>query len=811
MDTLFQDLRFGLRSLVRAPGFAFAAILTLSLGIAATTVVFSLINMILLRPIPAYEPERLFRVNDQPEGARMSMNGFTAVPPARLASYEEVARDLVTGIAGMRPIESALRTDAGAETVDIVVVTENFFEVLGLQPAVGRLINPGDAASGEPIAVLSHRAWQQRYGGAPDIVGQSVYLNGNPHKVVGVIREGFRGVQLGASDEIWVPLEAYRRLHPSGRGRMEGTDVFVVGIGRLADGVELSTAQAALSAAAPNIPFPGENVTVPSTVLESMTLVPRESRGEIVPFLTMFFVTALLVLLIAATNVTGMLLARATGRAREVAVRVAVGADRKRIVRQLVTEGVLIFMLGSAAALLLTFWLGNALPAWLPADVGEVLQEIQPDGRVLGFGVLLSLVAGLAFTIVPALQVARTDLVTALKDGSAGAGSRRMRLRSGFVVAQVAMSLVLLIVAGLFARTINNSTDGDVGFQPTGVVTAVIRPESQGYEPAAATQLANEMLRRVEAMPGVDTASLTMFAPMSGSVWNTMVSTPEMAGDTTGDRLSDVSLVTPGYFTTLQIPLIAGRDFNSGDVEGAPEVAIINEALADTLWPGENPIGKRFTLDGAQIEVVGMTPTGKYHDMRDEKVAIFYRPIAQEPAERYTILARTSGEAAPLLAAIRQTLAELDPDLALERPMPMAELIASTLGPQQLAAALIGSFGLIGLLLSAIGLYGVLSYHVGQRTREIGIRIALGARARAVTAMVMRHGTRLALIGIVIGVVLSVAATRLVASLLWGVSATDGPTFAAVCILLSAVAVVASWLPARRATRVDPTVALRAE
>ena len=811
MDTLFQDLRFGMRSLLRAPGFAIAAILTLTLGIAATTVVFSLINMILLRPIAAHEPERLFRLNDQTEGGRMSMNGFTAVPPARLASYEEVAGDLVKGIAGMRPLESALRTDAGAEIVDIVVVTPNFFEVLGLGAAAGRLLNSTDDAGGEPTAVLSYRAWKMRYGGAPDIVGQTIYLNGNPHKVVGVVQEGFRGVQLGAADEIWVPMEAYRRLHPTGRGRMEGSDVWVTGIGRLGDGVELSTAQAALAAAAPNIPFPDENITVPTTVLESMSLVPRESRGQMVPFLTMFFVTALLVLLIAATNVTGMLLARATGRAREVAVRVAVGADRKRIVRQLVTEGVLIFMLGSAAALLLTFWLGNALPAWLPADVGEVLQEIQPDGRVLAFGVLLSLVAGLAFTIVPAVQVARTDLVTALKDGSAGAGSRRMRLRSTFVVAQVAMSLVLLIVAGLFARTINNSTSGDIGFQPHGVVTAAIRPETQGYDPAAATRLADEMLRRVEAMPGVDTASLTMFPPMSGFVWNTSVSTPEMAGDTAGERISDVSLITPGYFATLQIPLVAGRDFNSGDVDGAPAVAIVNEALADTLWPGQNPLGRRFTMDGEQIEVVGLTPTGKYHDMRDDRVAILYRPIAQVASERYTVLARTSGEAAPLLAAIRRTLAELDPDLALERPMPMDEMIAATLGPQQLAAALIGSFGVIGLLLSAIGLYGVLSYHVGQRTREIGIRIALGARARAVTAMVMRHGTRLALIGIVIGVVVSVAATRLLASLLYGVSATDGLTFASVCILLSAVAILASWLPARRATRVDPTVALRAE
>jgi predicted permease len=289
------------------------------------------------------------------------------------------------------------------------------------------------------------------------------------------------------------------------------------------------------------------------------------------------------------------------------------------------------------------------------------------------------------------------------------------------------------------------------------------------------------------------------------------VNTVEMSGDTMGNRISDVSLVTPGYFTTLGIPLIAGRDIDARDVEGSPQVAVINQALADTLWPGENPIGRRFELDETVIEVIGLTPTGKYHDMRDENVAILYRPIAQEPAERYTLLARTSGNPTPLLAAIRQTLAELDPDLALERPMPMEEMIGNTLGPQRLAASLIGGFGLIGLLLAAIGLYGVVSYHVGQRTREIGIRIALGAGARAVIGMVVRHGARLATIGIAVGVIIAVAATRFMSSMLFGVSATDGTTFSIVCLLLIAVALLASWLPARRATRVDPTIALRAE
>ena len=811
METLLQDLRFGLRSLMRAPGFAAASILTLALGIAATTVVFSLINMMLLRPIPAHEPERLFMLNDQPEGGRISMNGYTAIPESRLRAYEDVAGDLITGMAGLRWNDMALRTDAGAEMVDGMAVTADYFEVLGVPAANGRVFTAQEDASGEPVAVISHAMWQEQYAGDPAIVGRTIHLDGHPHTVVGVVREGFRGTSLGASTNVWVPLETYSRLHPTDPEGFERGQIFIVAFGRLADGVELTTVQAALAAAAPNLPHPNPDISTPTTQLETMSLVDSGGRREVVPFLAMFLATALLVLLIAATNVTGMLLARATGRAREVAVRVAVGADRRRIVRQLVTEGVLIFVLGAAAALLLTFWLASAIPSMLPSEIGGVLSETRPDARVLGFGLLLALVSGLAFTIVPAIQVSRTDLVSALKDGTSGAGTRRMRLRTTFVVAQVAMSFVLLIVAGLFARTIQQSVEGDLGFDPHGVVTAGIRPGSQGYDDAGGRRLADDLLARVKEMPGVESAALTVFPPMGGWIWNTTVTTPERAARDADEMIADIYIVAPDYFTTLRIPLLAGRDFNSGDVEGSPEVAIVNQALADTLWPGENPLGKRLDLDGTLIEVVGVTSTGKYHDMRDQDLPVFYQPLAQNAAERYTVLARTSGDPAPLLSGIRSTLAQLDPDLALENAMPFDDLIVSTLVPQRLAATLIGSFGLIGLLLASIGLYGVLAYHVGQRTREIGIRIALGARARAVISMIMRHGARLAFIGVSIGIVAAVGLTRFVQAMLVGVSATDGATFGMVVLLLLAVALLASWVPARRATRVNPTIALRSE
>ena len=810
METLFQDLRYGLRSLIRAPGFAAAAILTLALGIAATTTVFSLVNMMMLRPIPAHEPERLFMINDQNEGSRMSMNGFTAMPPSRLDSYEGVLGDLVTGLAGFRDAEMALRTESGAEIISILAVTPDYFELLGVGPQAGRVLTSDADATGEPTVVLSYAAWQERYAGDPGIVGRQIHLDGHPHTVVGVVREGFRGTHLGARTDAWVPVEAFRRLHPP--RDYEGGEIYIVGFGRLAPGVEETTLQAALSAAAPNIPHPNPEVTIPASEIETMSLMNRESRGAALPFVAMFFVTALLVLLIAATNVTGMLLARATGRSREVAIRVAVGADRGRVVRQLVTEGVLIFLLASIAAFVLTYWATGAIPALLPEGGDAALfNELRPDARVLLFGLGLAFLSGLAFTIVPALQVSRTDLVAALKEGTSGSGSRRMRLRTTFVVTQIAMSFVLLIVAGLFVRTIRESLEGDLGFEPEGVVTAAINPATQGYDLVAGRALAERMLERVQAMPDVESAALVMFPPMSGFVMNVGITPGERAGDPEGDFISDVSVIGPGYLGTIGIPLLAGRDFTRADVEGSQPVVIVNQALADTLWPGQNPIGKRLMLEEVPLEVVGVAATAKYRDMRDENRTIFYQPYTQSEPERYTVLARTTGDPTILISAIRTTLAELDPDLALQQPRPLKDAIASTLTPQRLAAGMVGSFGLIGLLLSAIGLYGVLAYHVGQRTREIGIRIALGARARAVLGMVMRQGFALAAIGIGAGLVVAVAATRFMRALLVGVSATDALTFGVVSLLLATVAVLASWLPARRATRVDPTVALRSE
>lgn len=825
METLLQDLRYGIRSLIRTPGFTVAAVLTLALGISATTVVFSLINSILLRPIPAEQPERLFMLNDQTEGGRMTMNGYTAVPPARLDAYVEASSGMVLDMAGVRFQDMALRTEAGAEMIDVVVATPSYFDVLGIRPTVGRLLSRAEDSAGEPTVVLAHRTWQDRYAGDPSVIGSTIHLNGHPHTVVGVAPEGFRGTTIGASTEAWVPHEAYRRLHPGGRGDFEGGDVFVMGFGRLAPGVERSTAEAALAAAAPNIPFPNEEVTITTTELLPVSLVPVGSRGQLLAFVAMFFVTALLVLLIAATNVTGMLLARATGRAREIAIRVAVGADRRRIVRQLVTEGVLLFVVGAVAALLLTYWVTAALPTILPdggSGDSQALAGIRPDARVLGFGLLLAFLSGLAFTIVPAIQVSRTELVPALKDGTSGSGSRRMRLRTGFVVTQVATSFVLLIVAGLFVRTLREALHGDLGFEPAGIAVARLNPATQGYDEEGGRQLFDALAARVASMPGVESVAMVMFPPMGGFVLNGNITPAEHAGDEDAGILTDFAVVGPGYLSTMRIPLRAGRDFTSMDREGAPPVAIVNEAFAEAAWPGQNPIGRQIAsarhpaappnpAEDAPITVVGVAATAKYRDMRDDRIPVMYRPYTQVRPEAYTLVARSEGDPAILLPAIREALGELDPDLALLQPMPLTAMIARTLFPQRFAATLIGAFGFIGLLLAAIGLYGVLAYHVGQRTREIGIRIALGARARAVVAMVMRQGALLAGIGIAAGVVVAVAATRLLRSMLVGVSATDALTFAVVCVLLGAVALAASWFPARRATRVDPTIALRSE
>jgi len=813
MDKLLQDVRYGLRSLGRSPGFAFTAILTLALGIAATTIVFSLVNALMLRPVPAAEPDRLFMLNESREGPVMTINGYMAMPPSRLATYAEAGDALLVGVAGERGRDMVLRRgDSAAEMIDATVVTANWFEIVGVDASMGRTLTAAADGGGQPSVVLSHAAWRDRFGSDPSVLGSIIRLDGQAYTVVGIGPEGFGGLHFGSEIEAWVPVEAYTRLHPNVEDPFGDGELWMFALARLENGVDPEAAAAALSPIGERTPLPLPEMASTATLLEPITRIPGGTRTEATRFMTMFFVTALLVLLIAGTNVTGMLLARATGRRREIAIRVAVGADRARVVRQLVTEGLLLFVLGAAAALLLSHWSLDALPGLLPSGAGNALSDVGLDGRVLGFALLMALLAGVSFTILPAMQVSRTDLVPALKDGTTGAGSGRMRMRRTFVVTQVAVSFLLLIVAGLFVRTLQRSFSTDVGFEAEGVVVALVDPAAQGYDVAAGRDLARRLLERVSTLPGVESAALAQFPPMSGWTTNTSYVPSELAGDSAAHRLSDYTVIGAGYFDALRVPFLAGRDFDGRDTPESPRVAIVNQAFVDSVFGGGSGVGRRVQADdGAVFEVVGVVATTKYRDMRDDQRPFLFQAYTQVEPERYTLVARAAGDPAVVLTGMRDALREVDPELALQRPQRLAEAIQEQLFPQRFAAIMVGMFGVLGMLLAAIGLYGVLAYHVGQRTREIGVRIALGARAEHVLRMVLRHGMLVAVAGVLFGLIAAVAATRLIGSMLIGVSATDPLTFLIVPLVLLTVAFAASWVPARRATRVDPTIALRSE
>jgi predicted permease len=521
----------------------------------------------------------------------------------------------------------------------------------------------------------------------------------------------------------------------------------------------------------------------------------------------MLLATAGLVLLIASTNVAGMLLARASERRREVAVRMAIGAGRLRVVRQFVVESVALFMVGGAAGVLLTVWLVSLIASFEPPVPARIALEFGVDWRVLAFACGLALLTGVLAGLAPAVQTSRAAVVPGLRDGSAG-GGRRTRLRGGFVVVQLAMSLLLVVAAGLFARTLQHALASDVGFNPDGVVVAGIDPGAHGYDAERAQRLRRELLDRVRAVPGVEAAAFAVWAPMGGNVWTTQVSGDEPSGTPVS---ANVATIGSGYVETLQMPVVAGRTFSLSDLPGTPPVALVNQTLARQLFGDAAPLGRAVVMGKERVEVVGVLADGRYENYTEAQAAVLYLPLDQRPASSATLHVRGRMEPSATLAAVRGELAVLDPNMALQQAMPLSQLIGLTLFPQRVAAIAMGTFGLVGLLLAAIGVYGLLAFHVGSRTREIGIRIALGAPVAGVIRLVLGYSLRLTLIGTAMGLLGAFALTRLLASLLYGVTPLDPLTFALAALLLLMTALLASYLPARRATRVDPTVALRAE
>ena len=811
---LWRDLRFGVRMLRRSPGFTVTAALTIALGIGANTTIFSLVNALLLRPLAGtVRGSELVMI-----GRTQAGQGFDTFSYPDYLDYRAGTRTL-SAIAATFVAPAHLSTGGASQRVRIELVSGNYFGTLGTRAALGRLLVPAAdrGPGGSPIAVLSATLWESRFGSDPGVIGQSVRINGAPYTVVGVAERGFNGERTLGVVDLFVPMTVATTLLPNGGEMLDRRGgVWIDLFGRLAPNATVTTAQAELGAMADELArrFPDTNRERGVRVSPGIGFDPF-TRVSVTQFMTVLLAVVALVLLIASANVANLLLARGSVRARELAVRASLGASRARLVRQLLAEALLLAGLGGVAGVLLGAW-AVRLVVRLPVfsnQFGGVTPTLDP--RVLGFAIGAMVLSGLAFALPPAFRTSRVDLVTSLKLGTAGSGDARSPLRTGLVVAQLALSLVILAAAGLFVRTLQALYRIEPGFETRHVLVATVDVGLQGYDEPRARRLLAELEQRVQALPGVQHAALGYMLPLGGGGGDTRIFPAEAVTSPDDPGLkTDVNTVTPTYFETLGMPVVAGRGFTAADRDGAPPVAIINEAVAQALWPGLNPIGRRFRIGHTEdvLEVVGLVRTARYRSLVEAPRPFYYRPFAQAYRPSMTLHVRTaSDDPYTVLQSVRRALDELDRDLPLSRVRTLAQRLDGSLGSQRTAAVLVSVYGALALVLAVIGLYGSMAYAVSRRTREMGVRMALGARPSEVRRQVLWQALRVALVGTIIGLVAAIPASRLVRTQLYGVEPTDPATLVAVIVLLIAASLAAAYVPARRATKVDPVTALRTD
>jgi len=818
MKTLWQDLRYAARMLARSPGFTVIAVLSLALGIGINTTIFSFVNAALFRPLPVPQPERLVRLYD---------GGATSYPD--YVAYRD-RTDVFENLAAYTQRQMSMNAGGETEQVWGEIVTGNYFDVLGVQPMRGRgFLSEEDGTPGtHPVVVISHALWERRFNSDPDVIGRNIFLSGQSFTIVGITGEKFVGASVVVPPDLWVPIWTEPLVQPGSVSLTSPDDGWLDVMGRLKPGASVAQAEATVDTIAASLnearrqrnPGPEEPGGRESTVtLARGLMVPPEGQATVLLVVTLLMTVVSLVLLVACANVANMLLARAAVRRKEVAVRLALGAGRWRIVRQLLTESILLSILGGAAGLLLALWSADVLLSLLPQSrAGAWLTlDVSPDGRVLAYTLLLSLLTGVVFGLVPALQASKPDLVSALKDETVVlARRRRVTLRNLLVVGQVAVSLLLLVCAGLFLRNLRNTHHADPGFSVENGFVMSFDLGLANYKAAQGRIFHEQLLERVRALPEVRSASLAEFVPLGGARnVSPLYIEGEPAEATRLDLDSLLSHNTVGldYFKTMDIPLVRGRDFNSQDTKTSPPVIIINETLARRIAPDGNPVGKRLRNDskGEFIEVIGVAHDIKYQQLAEKPLFFGYLPLAQRYRSYMTLHVRTAGDPGGVMNQLRAEVQTLDRNLPLTNVKTFAEHMREPLAPAQLLAQLSGAFGMLALLLAAVGIYGVMAYLVSRRTREIGIRMALGARRVDVLRLVLFEGLSLVAIGITVGLSASFAATRVLASVLYGVSPTDPWTFAGVSLVLALVTLLACYVPARRATKVDPMVALRYE
>jgi predicted permease len=806
-DEMVQDVRFGWRMLRKNPAFTALAVFTLALGIGANAAIFSIVNALLLRPLPGVsEPQRLVQVGRQ-YADRENVSDSTYPDFVDYRASNTVMAGLAAGALAAFHITDS----GGTDRLEGELVSGDYFDVLGVAAARGRLISVADDRDGaEPVCVISYRLWQRRFGGAESVIGSIVKVDGWPFVVIGIADEPFAGIRIGTVHDIWVPITTVHRTDPEIAARLDrrGT-TWLEMFGRLKPDVTLPQARTEFSAIAARLGrlYPDTNRTA-GVRLDADLGRPVDLHARLRRFASLPFAVVGLVLLIACANVAGLLLARASTRQREIATRLALGARRIRIVRQLLTESLMLAFAGGVGGVIagawLTMWLRSLLPdtfMFLSFDV-----DFGMDWRVFAFVLAIATATGALFGLVPALHVSRLD-VSAAAGGSRGSVDRRRGIRGMLVGGEVAVTVLLLVAAALCVRTLLNAAAIDPGYDTARVLTARIDLGKREYTPDRGLALQRELLARMASMTGIDAAAFAVTLPLNDSRWENPVS---RAGDVTGFQTFQ-NIVSPRYFEAMGIPVLLGRSFTERDDYRATPVAILNQTLAQRMWPDENPLGKRLTFRNRQIEVIGLVREIKGRDLFEAPGPMMYLSLFQYYQPSAVLHLRTARPPQQFIAPLRREVTALDTDLPLYDVKPLGEHVTATLTPQRLLAHLVSAFGLLALLLAGIGLYGLLAYAVTERTAEIGLRMALGAQQSDILRLFVVNGMNLALRGAVVGLAASAVLMPLITGVLYGVSPADPLTMTVVPAVLFAVAMVACYIPARRAAHADPTIALRYE
>jgi predicted permease len=813
MTILLQDLRYAWRVMMKAPGFALVVVISLGLGIGVNTIIFSLVNAILFRPPAVEDPASLVEVWHH----EVSGSGFSSYMSPSYPDFEYYRshNHVFSGMAAFDAEGATVswNTAAGAENIQGQLVSGNYFFLLGVKATLGRTFSAAEDGTpgASPVVVLRHEFWQHHFGSDPAVIGKSMVLNGSSFTIIGVAPQKFTGTFVGYMPDFWTPTAMYRQIQP-GRGDLlhDRQSLWLLAIARLNPGVTRAQAAAEiqllsqqLAAAYPDTDKGLTGIVIPAD------LTPAPIRALVGGISGLLMLVVGMVLLIACANVTNLSLAQAVRRQGELAVRSALGARRGRLIRQMLTESVLLACLGGALGLVIAIWGAPLLlalkPSFLPVNF-----DVSADWRVLLFTLIVSILTGIVFGLAPAFRGTKSRIVTAFNQLTASASYSKSRLRNFLVISEIAVSLVLLIAAGLCVRSLMNARSLDPGFEVNHRLAASFDLTTAGYDQPRGQQFQQQLVQRVESLPGVSSAALIDHLPLGNQ---TDVTGLTIDGKTIS---ADFAAISPGYFQTMGVPLLRGRDFSSHDSASAAPVAIVNQAFVNRLWPGQDPMGRQIPLLRSESgerktgEIIGVVKTGKYRSLGESPRPFLYVSLAQNYAHKATLVVRTGNAPETMLEPVRGEIARLEPGLA-PQVTTLAQHMTFALFPAHAAGTLLGSFGLLALVLAMVGLYGVIAYSVSQRTREIGIRSALGARRIDVLSLVLKQSLKMVAIGMSVGLVLALAATRVLSFVLYGVSSIDPATYIGISIIFIALALLASYIPARRASSVDPVVALRYE